>query len=174
MWQCGSTVRPEAFHCADALDPAFVPTLKGDGGLFSSRSYPWLACCPKIMAKLRYSVRDLLLALTLIAICLAAATWFARTFGTVAITDATAETANRALKGFTTIPSDATNVNVRYTPGASATIKFNLPRTEFLGWCESNKWNVVPDKGGSRFEFVSPRGSGSWCHGKVWFVLFSD
>ncbi|TWU59719.1 hypothetical protein V7x_54940 [Crateriforma conspicua] len=126
------------------------------------------------MGKIRYSLRDLFLALTLIAICLAAATWFTRTFGTVAVSNATAETANRALKGFATIPEDAANVFVRYTPGASATIKFNLPRSEFLSWCESNEWEIVPDQDGRRFEFVTPRGSGSWYHDKVWFVLFSD
>jgi len=129
------------------------------------------------MGKPRYSLRSSLIALTLFACGVAAVIWFMRTYGPVTINDATGELANNVLRGYTTIPANATDVSVQYTPNSSATIKFRFSERGTRAWCEANGWEIVRDdtsRYGTRFEFVTPRGGGSWYDGRIWFVLVSD
>lgn len=123
----------------------------------------------------RYSLRSLFIALTLIAFGAAAGIWFVRTYGPVTIHDATAEVANKTLRGYTTVPANATNVCVEYTPTSCAIIKFKLPEAETVAWCERNDWKIGADtRTENWFEFVTPRGGETWYDGEVGFVLVSD
>lgn len=125
----------------------------------------------------RYSLRALIIALTLVVFAAAGVAWFVRTYGPVTISEATAEMANRALRGYATVPANATDVSVRYTPESCATIKFRLSEREMRAWCEENQWEIGHEeisRYSTRFEFTTPRGGGSWFDGKVVFILISE
>ena len=121
----------------------------------------------------RYSLRSLFIAVTLIAIGIGVWAWFERKFSVVTIDQATAEQANRVLRGFVTIPTKATDVYLKYTPMSTATMEFNLSESEARAWCERNNWTVNPDMN-FWFQFTCPRGGGVWFEGRVDFVFISD
>ena len=124
----------------------------------------------------RYSLRSLLVAVTLIAIGIGALTWLEHKLGRIEIDNATAEQANRVLRGFVSIPAKATEVRVDYTPMSMASIRFYLSASETRAWCERNNWKVIPDGNFNRFEIkvTDQRGGGVWFEGKTDFVLISD
>ncbi len=102
--------------------------------------------------------------------------WAHRRYSDVKIRNATSEQANEILRGFATIPKNATNVNVEYTPFASATIECELSENLTRQWCKKNDWQITNDEPKSGyFEFSAqvPTGfrGGRWKNGRVLFIV---
>ncbi len=124
----------------------------------------------------RFSLKTLLVVMTLMAIVAGGVTWYDRTYSPVTLEHASAEQANQALRGFVNIPSAATDVHVQYTPFSWVQLRFQLSEDESVKWCESNHWMIDRTTRNETgfFKFTTGSGGGTWQEGEITCVVFAE
>ena len=89
----------------------------------------------------RFSIRSLLVVITLISCATVAAVWLLSTYFGASASGVTAEAANRKLWSSLKLPDSASDVTYAVDSGGCEA-EFAISESDFVNWCASNNWEI--------------------------------